>query len=258
MPRPDSKYFFPVPVGAPDVEVFNDGSLTAGAECLYYRLAAKCDDAGRYYAEPVIVAAHLYIRQFTSDPGFARNIGDLLDQLAAVRLIRRYRAGGVAYLDAAVLRILRADVKARLSHPEPPGPDAYLDPGPLAEVPGLALDQPAATDRWPAEVVESIVQAYPKPVRLPLFRQATRRALQRLTESEQDPAAYLLDRVELYAASPEGKGSCTQDPTRWMDLERYLEPVTAWTRAGSAKPQTKSVADQWAKRAEPSSVASSS
>ncbi len=94
-------------------------AVSEGAECLYFRLIAQSDDAGRYSADPAWVLARL----FTIRMGHgltAKSIADRLEELWKVDLIRFYHINDKRYLEMVnVFKTMRKDVKTKLVYPQP-------------------------------------------------------------------------------------------------------------------------------------------
>ena len=71
-------------------------SLSAEEERFFYRLLVKCDDFGRFYAQPTLLRAACFplLLESVSDA----DVEEWRDRLADVGLIEVYEAGGLSYL----------------------------------------------------------------------------------------------------------------------------------------------------------------
>lgn len=71
-------------------------SLSAEEERFFYRLLVKCDDFGRFYAQPTLLRAACFplLLESVSDA----DVETWRDRLAAVGLIEIYESGGLSYL----------------------------------------------------------------------------------------------------------------------------------------------------------------
>jgi len=148
----------------PDSEKIN--SVSEGAEVLYLRLIAACDDAGRYWAEPKMVLAKLFTHRAINGQVTIRGVDKRLSELERIGLIRFYRSDGKRYLEMVrVFKRLRPDLAVHLFCPEPadgPGecrnaPDDAGLPGVVrkidaarrsvgsGEAPGFLAEKPADT-----------------------------------------------------------------------------------------------------------------
>lgn len=101
----------------PDSEKIN--SVSEGAECLYCRLIAQSDDAGRYYADPRVVLAKLFTHRMVAGLT-VEEVASRLDELEASSLIKRYEVDGKKYLQIVeVVKALRKDLTLQFFCPEP-------------------------------------------------------------------------------------------------------------------------------------------
>jgi hypothetical protein len=101
----------------PDSDKVND--VSEGAECLYCRLIAQSDDAGRYSAEPLWVLARLFTTRMAHGLN-AEAVAERIDELARVGLIELYEVGGKRYLQIVdVFKTVRKDVKQKFVYPQP-------------------------------------------------------------------------------------------------------------------------------------------
>lgn len=88
-----------------------------------------------------------------------------------------------------------------------------------------------ADARWKPEDVAAIYKLYPRHVGKPHAETAIRKALSRLAESQDDPVAWLMERVRLFARSRAGQsGPYCPYPATWMNQGRYEDDPTEWDR----------------------------
>lgn len=84
---------------------------------------------------------------------------------------------------------------------------------------------------WPAKVLEDIYSAYPRKRAPAEARRAIAKALQRLSDRNlsEEPAAWLLARVRLYAEYRKGcEPHKTPFPATWLNQDRFDEDVADW------------------------------
>lgn len=102
----------------PDSDKLN--TVSEGAECLFLRLLAVTDDAGRYPADPGWVAAKVFTHRLISGTVTPDIVAERLGELERATLIALYDVQRKAYLQIVNLfRHNRSDVKPRLLYPAP-------------------------------------------------------------------------------------------------------------------------------------------
>ena len=93
-----------------------------------------------------------------------------------------------------------------------------------------------------AAQLKEIFDAYPRHIEKAAALRAIKAAVKRMQSRgpDEDAAAFLLERTQLFAASPAGnQGRYTPYPANWFDKERYLDDEKEWyateNRSGSLK-----------------------
>lgn len=119
MPRPHA--YNPLLKSYPDSEKIN--KVSEGAETLYTRLLAICDDNACFWGDPKLVLVKAYSQRWASGQLMFEDVADRLEELRAVELIRFYHHRDKAYLQVLnCFKTLRRDVKRICLFPEPPAP----------------------------------------------------------------------------------------------------------------------------------------
>lgn len=119
MPRPHA--YNPLLKSYPDSEKIN--AVSEGAETLYTRLLAICDDNACFWGDPKLVLVKAYSQRWAGGQLVAEDVEARLEELRAVELIRFYHHGDRAYLQVLnCFKTLRKDVKRICLFPEPPAP----------------------------------------------------------------------------------------------------------------------------------------
>lgn len=98
---------------SPDIE-----ALSWQEEVLFYRLLVKCDDFGRYEADPAIIRAACFPRRIAKVR--ESNVSDWLDNLETTGLIRRWWVGSRRYLEMTGWDRHQRRRAAASRFPEPP------------------------------------------------------------------------------------------------------------------------------------------
>ena len=125
-------------------------------------------------------------------------------------------------------------------------PGAFTKPGPP--------DITNRAKRITKKQIEGIYQAYPKHIGKRAALKAIKTALDRIGKRKpppDDPVAWLLERVQVFAASPKGSdGKFTPYPATWFNQDRFDDDPKEWL-ASKAKParQTPKILD-WARKAQ--------
>jgi phage recombination protein Bet len=96
---------------------------------------------------------------------------------------------------------------------------------------------PPRDPRFTPNDVTRILRAYPRQVAIRRAQQPVEYALCELKHRGiADPVGYLLQRVQLFAASKAGnKGDKTPNPATWFDDARYDDDPAEWNKGGTAK-----------------------
>lgn len=141
--------FNPLLKSYPDSEKIN--SVSEGAETLFTRLIAQCDDANHYYGDAAMVLGKLYTRRMALGQVTAKEIQRRLDELSDSRLIEIYEADGRKYVEIINCRKeLRSDVKPDIRFPARATNDTATCSGRIrAEL--VTLTQPNLTQPNPTE-----------------------------------------------------------------------------------------------------------
>ena len=96
------------------------GECSLGANLLFERILTKTDDAGRFYADPILINKLVFTaRKDIKD----RQISKWLEELANKKLIQLYVANNKKYLffcNFHKYQQLRKDIKPKIFFPEPP------------------------------------------------------------------------------------------------------------------------------------------
>ena len=94
-----------------------------GAETMYTRLLAKCDDHGHYDGDPAMLLAGLFRRRMASKEMNVTNAARFRDELVTHGLIALYEIDGETYLEILNRKgFRRKDVKEDVYFPDPPQP----------------------------------------------------------------------------------------------------------------------------------------
>ena len=95
-------------------------AVSEGAEVLYYRLIAQCDDLGRYYGDPAWVLAKLFTARMAAGTLKAREVKERIAELAEIGLIRTYEHKGTQFIEVTeVFKTFRNDYEPQPLFPEP-------------------------------------------------------------------------------------------------------------------------------------------
>lgn len=76
----------------------NMDTLSAMAECLWYRLLVQFDDFGRFDGRPMVILARCF--PLRVDKIKAKDVAGWMSELIAARLIESYRVNGHDYIQA--------------------------------------------------------------------------------------------------------------------------------------------------------------
>ncbi|HDY88572.1 MAG TPA: hypothetical protein ENH82_10760 [bacterium] len=109
--------YVPLLCNYPDSEKIN--SVSEGAEAMFCRLLAKCDDEGNYYGSPARLLCKLYALRFENGSMTEKKVLRYRDELETAKLLTRYVSGKVAYLHINnIKKSLRKDIARKLGYPE--------------------------------------------------------------------------------------------------------------------------------------------
>ena len=109
--------YTPLLCSYPDSEKVN--KVSEGAEAMFCRLLAKCDDAGNYDGQPKRLLCKLYALRYENGTMTERRVRRYRDELVTARLVDVYLVDGVEYVHIRdCKKSLRSDVKAKLYFPE--------------------------------------------------------------------------------------------------------------------------------------------
>jgi len=126
----------PLLCGYPDSVKIN--ALSEGAEVMYTRLIARCDDGANFDGSPVQLLCKLFARRFEAGQIDVTEAGRRRAELVAVGLAAVYEVDGVAYLHLIDChKATRKDVKGDFRYP--PYPASVNDAATPTEPPRPAL-----------------------------------------------------------------------------------------------------------------------
>ena len=109
--------YSPLLCSYPDSEKINSVSL--GAECLFCRLIARCDDAGNYEGDPVLLMCGLFAKRFQKGAVTVTDVERFRDELVTAGLIDLYKINGATYTHIRnVKKVLRSDIKRDIRFPQ--------------------------------------------------------------------------------------------------------------------------------------------
>jgi len=110
--------FVPLLCSFPDSEKLN--AVSEGAENLYLRLLARCDDQRNFYGSPPGLLAHLYALRWENGDIDVTETARRRDELVTVALVKLYRVRGRQYLHVIdAKKVLRKDIAADIRFPSP-------------------------------------------------------------------------------------------------------------------------------------------
>lgn len=94
-------------------------SVSLGAECMFIRLVALCDDHANYYGEPRLLLVHLFGNRYANGTATERDCIQWRTELVTAGLVEAYLSGGETYLRVAnCKKHLRADINEDIRFPE--------------------------------------------------------------------------------------------------------------------------------------------
>lgn len=93
-------------------------SVSIGAETMFTRLLARCDDQANYYGEPALLLCHLFGRRFAAGGVSVTDMERWRDELVTATLLDRYEVDGEVYVHVRnCKKMLRADINADIQFP---------------------------------------------------------------------------------------------------------------------------------------------
>ena len=102
----------------PDSDKIN--KLSEGAEAMYCRLIAKCDDRANYHGQIKRLLCKLYALRYENGTITARKINKYKTELVNAVLIKLYKIDGVEYIHIIdCKKSLRSDIKPKYKFPQP-------------------------------------------------------------------------------------------------------------------------------------------
>lgn len=225
----------------PDSERIN--AVSEGAECLYCRLIAQSDDAGRYYADPKVVLAKLFTHRMLGGLT-VRQIANRIKELESVGLISVYQVDGKSYMQMInVVKRLRGDVEKNVFCPAPDvtttGRRRADDVTTTGRQPNPVTDttQPNPTQERAADAAsasasfDSFWQAYPRKV----AKQAAAKAF--ASAIKKTDAAKIIQAAEAFAKSDTGmSGEFCPHPATWLNAGRWDDDPKEWRRGDKSEP----------------------
>ena len=103
----------------PDSEKIN--KVSEGAEAMYCRLIAKCDDGANYHGQTKRLLGKLYTIRNENGSITPRKINKYKSELVNAGLIQLYKIDNIEYLHIVdCKKSLRSDVKLKRNYPQPP------------------------------------------------------------------------------------------------------------------------------------------
>jgi len=109
--------YVPLLCDYPDSEKIN--KVSEGAEAMFCRLLAKCDDEGNYYGSPKRLLGKLFALRYENGTMTARKVLRCRDELVTATLITLYEHEGVEYVHInSCKKSLRKDVAVKVCFPE--------------------------------------------------------------------------------------------------------------------------------------------
>ena len=103
----------------PDSQKVN--SVSIGAEMLFTRLLAQCDDHSHYWADPGIIAGKLLTQRVVQGETTQEDAAKWLRELVDEDLVVLYQVRGIAYLEVVnCKKHLRNDINHNVQYPDPP------------------------------------------------------------------------------------------------------------------------------------------
>jgi hypothetical protein len=110
--------FNPLLKSYPDSEKVN--AVSIGAEVLFVRLIAQCDDLAHYYGDPAIVLGKLLTHRMCKGEVDAAAVGQWMGELRDAGLVTFYNVGARRYLEVVnCKKALRNDVAPDVRFPTP-------------------------------------------------------------------------------------------------------------------------------------------
>ncbi len=109
--------YVPLLCNYPDSEKIN--RVSEGAEAMFCRLLAKCDDDGNYHGEPKRLLGKLFTLRYENGTMVVQKVKKYLKELVGVGLITRYESETVRYVHVnRCKKSLRKDVVKKVYYPE--------------------------------------------------------------------------------------------------------------------------------------------
>ena len=111
--------FAPLLCSYPDSRKIN--SVSEGAEAMYCRLIAKCDDKGNFDGDPMLLLCKLYALRWTNKTMDVKKVKRYRDELVTAALLTRYECDNVEYLNIVnCKKSLRKDMALSIEYPACP------------------------------------------------------------------------------------------------------------------------------------------
>ena len=96
-------------------------SMSLGAETMFIRLLALCDDHANYYGDPRLLLAYAYGQRLANGTASVRKCTRWRDELVTANLVEPYEVDGHQYLHVInCKKMLRSDIKEDIRFPVPP------------------------------------------------------------------------------------------------------------------------------------------
>lgn len=245
-------------------------SVSPEAEALFWRLHAMADDWGNLWGDPNLIKCHGAPRRSWT----FEQVEAMVQELVNVCLVKPYQVDGESYLNIVGWEDMQPagkNGKRFKRFPQCEDGQERVNPGEskifLNNPSASSLSQPSHSHSHSQEhthtqsplppkgeservrkeklpFLESdlrdIYAAYPRHEAPRKAQEAIGRALIRIHGRNgcEDCAAWMLERVKSYAASPAGKaGKFTPMPATWFNQDRFDDDPQTWNRNDTSKPE---------------------
>ncbi len=138
--------YVPLLCNYPESEKIN--KVSEGAEAMFCRLLAKCDDEGNYYGSPKRLLCKLYALRYENGSIDEKTVLRYRDELVTATLLTRYASGNVGYLHINdCKKSLRNDVALKVYFPEFTQTLAVTEDNERVTEPGRTRDEPVTPNQ---------------------------------------------------------------------------------------------------------------
>lgn len=116
---PKSDPWVPLRKSYPNSQKVN--AVSIGAEMLFTRLLAQCDDHAHYWASPGVILGKLLTHRMVEGEVCLEDVQRWLSELCDKELVSTYEVRGIAYLEVLnCKKQLRKDIRLSVKYPDPP------------------------------------------------------------------------------------------------------------------------------------------